>query len=305
MPYAASDGARLYYEEAGAGQPIVFVHEFGSDLREWELQVRWFSREYRCIRFNARGYPPSDAPESEDLYGHEHSADDILAVLNELGIERAHIVGLSMGAYATLQFGIRHPARALSLVAAGVGSGAPREHRAAFKLQSEAMARRFLEEGSAAVAQALGYGGTRVQLLNKDPLGWQEFVEHLSDHSPLGSALTLRRYQAIRPSLFDFEKEFAACELPTLLVVGDEDDPCLETNLFLKRTMRTSQLCVLPGTGHAVNLEEPAAFNGVVQAFLSSVDRGCWRPRDPRTIGTDAMPLAKSSTDRLDAEGGQ
>lgn len=297
MPYASSKGARLYFEETGNGPPIVFVHEFGADLREWEQQVRWFSREYRCIRFNARGYPPSDVPESDDLYGYEHSADDILAVMDELGIERAHIVGLSMGAYATLHFGLRHPARALSLVAAGVGSGAPREHRAEFKEQAEAMARRFLAEGSPTIAKEMGYAGTRVQLLNKDPRGWQEFVQHLSEHSAVGSACTLRRYQALRPSLFDFEAALAACELPTLLVVGDEDDPCLETNLFLKRTMKSSQLWVVPGTGHAVNLEEPAAFNANVQAFLSAVDRGCWRARDPRTIGGGALPGAKSAAD--------
>ena len=111
MPYAQSRGARLWYEETGTGYPIIFVHEFGADLREWEQQVRWFSREYRCIRFNARGYPPSDVPESDELYGYEHAADDIGAVLDALDIEKAHVVGLSMGAYATLQFGLRHPAR--------------------------------------------------------------------------------------------------------------------------------------------------------------------------------------------------
>jgi pimeloyl-ACP methyl ester carboxylesterase len=295
MPYAISRGARLYFEETGSGRPIVFVHEFGADLREWEQQVRWFSREYRCIRFNARGYPPSDVPESDDLYGYEHSADDILAVMDELGIERAHIVGLSMGAYAALQFGLRHRGRALSLVAAGVGSGAPREVRVEFKAQSEALARRFLAEGSPAIAREMGLAATRVQLLTKDPRGWEEFVEHLSEHSAVGSAYTLRRYQALRPSLFDFQAEFAACTLPTLLVGGDEDDPCLETNLFLERTMRTAQLWVVPGTGHAVNLEEPAAFNAGVQGFLSAVDRGCWRRRDPRAVGGGALPVARAS----------
>jgi pimeloyl-ACP methyl ester carboxylesterase len=176
---------------------------------------------------------------------------------------------------------------------AGVGSGAPREHRAAFKEQSEAMAARYLAEGSAALAEGLGHGATRVQLLNKDPLGWKQFVEHHAEHSPKGSAYTLRRYQALRPSLFDYEKELAACKLPTLLVVGDEDEPCLDTNLFLKRAMPSAQLWMLPGTGHAVNLEEPAAFNAGVHAFLSAVDRGCWRPRDPRTIGADVMPVAR------------
>ncbi|MCO5121077.1 MAG: alpha/beta hydrolase [Burkholderiaceae bacterium] len=293
MPHVTAKGARLYYEEAGSGRPIVFVHEFGADLREWEQQVRWFSREYRCIAFNARGYPPSDVPDSADLYGYEHSADDVLAVLDGLGVDRAHIVGLSMGAYATLQFGLRHPARALSLVAAGVGSGAPYEHRALFKQQAEATAQRFLDEGSAVVAEEFALGANRVQLLNKDPRGWKLFKDHLAEHSAVGSAHTLRQYQAIRPSLYDYEKEFAACRLPTLLIVGDEDEPCLDVNLFLKRTMPTARLWMLPATGHAVNLEEPAAFNAGVHAFLSAVDRGCWKPRDPRASGRDALPMGK------------
>ena len=207
MPFVTSRGARLYYEEHGSGRPIVFVHEFGADLREWAQQVNWFSREYRCIAFNARGYPPSEVPESGDLYGYEYAADDILAVLDGLAIERAHVVGLSMGAYATLQFGLRHPGRASSLVVAGVGSGAPREHRAEFKEQAEALALRFLDEGAAAVAVAeeMALGATRVQLLVKDPAGWERFKAHLSEHSAIGSAHTLRRYQALRPSLYDYE----------------------------------------------------------------------------------------------------
>ena len=68
MPYASSNGVKLYYEESGSGNPIIFVHEFGSDLREWEQQMRWFSREYRCIAYNARGYIPSDVPSDPEQY---------------------------------------------------------------------------------------------------------------------------------------------------------------------------------------------------------------------------------------------
>lgn len=293
MPYVNARGARLYYEEAGSGRPIVFVHEFAADLREWEPQMRWFSREYRCIAFNARGYPPSDVPDSPALYGYEHSADDILAVLDGLGIDKAHVVGLSMGAYATLQFGLRHPDRALSLVPAGIGAGAPYEHREIFRQQAEETADRLLEKGWKTVAEELALGSNRVQLLNKDPRGWETFKSHLAEHSAVGSAHTLRQYQAVRPSLYDYEKELAALRVPTLFVVGDEDEPCLDVNLYLKRTMPSAQLWVMPASGHAVNLEEPAAFNAGVHAFLSSVDRGCWRPRDPRAYGGGSLPTGK------------
>src|SRR5271169_3083676 len=108
MPYAQSSGVKLYFEETGTGHPIIFVHEFGSDYREWETQVRWFSRQYRCITFDARGYPPSDVPEAESAYGWHHAVDDIAAVLRHLDVKRAHVVGLSQGAYATMLFGLRH-----------------------------------------------------------------------------------------------------------------------------------------------------------------------------------------------------
>lgn len=293
MPYAQSTGAKLYFEETGTGYPVIFVHEFGADHREWEAQVRWFSREYRCITFNARGYPPSDVPEDESLYGYEHSFADIAAVLRHLGISKAHVVGLSMGAYATLHFGLNHPEMASALVVAGVGSGSPLSDRAAFKTQSEAMAERFLNEGSQALGEALGLGATRVQLQNKDPRSWDDFVRHMGEHSPLGSAMTLRRYQAIRPSFHEVKEELSRLTVPVLLAVGDEDEPCLDTNLFLKRTIPSAGLWMAPRTGHAINLEEPAAFNAAVQSFFGTVERGRWGVRDPRTLGGGVLPFAQ------------
>ncbi len=279
MPYAQSSGARLYFEEAGSGHPIIFVHEFGGDYRAWETQLRWFSRHYRCIAFNARGYPPSDVPAEDAAYAYGHFAEDIAAVLRHLRIDKAHVVGLSMGGYSTLHFGLRHPEMATALVVAGCGSGSPRAERESFRRDSEARAEAFLKRGSAAVAQETGLGPTRIQLKHKDPRGWQEFVQHLSEHDAKGSALTMRNFQALRPSLEDFAPELAKLAIPTLLVLGDEDDPCLETNLFLKRTIPSAGLCVIPRTGHACNLEEPAEFNRVVQEFFGAAERGTWRPR--------------------------
>jgi pimeloyl-ACP methyl ester carboxylesterase len=286
MPFASSQGVKLYFEETGRGHPIVFVHELAADHRNWESQVRWFSRHYRCIAFNARGYPPSDVPESGNAYGYTFAADDIAAVLDHLGLAKAHVVGLSMGGYATLCFGMRHPARATALVVAGCGSGAPAADRVGFAHHSRLMADRFLENGAQSTARELALGPSRVQLQNKDPRGWAEFTRYLGEHSALGSALTLRNVQATRPSLFDFEADLAKLEIPVLLAVGDEDDACLDTNLFLKRVVSTAGLWVVPKTGHAINLEEPALFNQVVQDFFSAVERGRWMPRDPRSVGS-------------------
>src|SRR5262249_42790842 len=271
-----SSGVRLYFEETGTGYPIIFVHEFGADYREWESQVGWFSRQYRCITFNARGYPPSDVPEDDSSYGQDRATDDIAAVLKHLAIDKTHVVGLSMGAFAALHFGLRYPQLASALVVAGCGSGAPKAEREPFRKQCDATAERFLTQGSAALAQLLGLGPTRIQLRNKDPRGGEKFVQHLSGHSPIGSALTLRNYQALRPSLYDLSSELATMTVPVLLVVGDEDDPCLDANLMLKRTIPGAALWMVPRTGHAVNLEEPAAFNFALQEFFSTVERGRW-----------------------------
>ncbi len=289
MPYAQSSGAKLYFEETGSGHPIIFVHEFGADHREWETQVRWFSRNYRCITFNARGYPPSEVPDDDSSYGQDHATADIATVLKHLAIEKAHVVGLSMGAFAALHFGLRYPQMATALVVAGCGSGAPKAEREIFKRQCDATAERFLKEGSAPLARALGLGPTRVQLQNKDPRGWEEFVQHLSEHSPKGSALTLRNYQALRPSLYDLEADLTKMAVPLLLVVGDEDEPCLDANVFLKRTIPSAGLWMVPRTGHAVNLEEPDAFNRAVQEFFGMVERGKWTVRDPRTLASGAL----------------
>lgn len=276
MPFVDASGVKLYYEDTGHGYPIIFVHEFGSDCREWETQVRYFSRSYRCIAYNARGYPPSDVPDDLHQYGWEFSVDDIAAVMRGTGIDRAHIVGLSMGGYAALQFGLQYPGKASAIVAAGAGSGSPPSHREAWLKETPVTARGFIERGMDAMAEEMGHSPTRIQLKHKDPRAWQEFVDHLRQHSPRGMSNTMARYQTLRPSLHDFQDRFAKLTTPVLLAVGDEDAPCIETNLMLKAAIPTAGLWMCPNTGHAVNLEEPAAFNAQVESFLSAVERSSW-----------------------------
>ncbi len=282
MPHVScQDGVRLYYEEAGSGQPMVFVHEFAGEYRSWEAQMRYFSRKYRCVAYNARGYPPSDVPDSPDAYSFEHQRSGLLAVLDSLGIEKAHIVGLSMGAFATFYFGMKWPERALSLTLAGIGSGSMPDARTAFAAESEAAGDSLLEKGWPEMAPVRGLTPTRVQLRNKDPRGFAEFLQMLSEHSAKGSAMTLKGYQARRPALQDFAAEMAACTVPTLIVSGDEDWPCLDASLMLKRAMPSAGLAFLPQTGHACNLEEPALFNLLLERFVHQVDSGQYQMRDP------------------------
>lgn len=277
MPYIEADGARLHLEEHGAGYPIVFVHELGSDLRQWEDQVRYFSRAYRCIAYNARGYPPSDVPEDPAAYGWERSVDDIAAVMDGLGLDRAHVVGLSMGAYAALQFGLRYPARATAIVSAAAGSGSSPSGRHAWLRETSILARAFAERGPATIAEKIATSAARIQLKYKDPKRWREFADQLRQQSGRGLSNTVIRCQALRPSLHDLRDQLSTMTTPVLLVVGDEDAACLETNLMLKATLPNAGLWISPNTGHTINLEEPAAFNAHLETFLGAVERRSWR----------------------------
>jgi pimeloyl-ACP methyl ester carboxylesterase len=284
MPHLTTDDKiQLYYEEVGTGIPIVFIHEFAGDVRSYEMQLRYFGQRYRCIAFNARGYPPSDVPNGE-LYSQERARDDIRAVLDALTIDKAHIVGLSMGGFAALHFGFTYPDRARSLVIAGCGYGAAPDKRAQFAAEAEAAAKGFEQGGMPKAAEAYALGPARVQFQNKDPRGWQEFVDQLAQHSTEGSARTMRGVQARRPSLFDLIEKMQAITAPTLIMTGDEDWPCLEPALFMKRTIPTAALVVMPNAGHTINLENPMAFNGHIADFLHTVDVGAWRKRDPRAM---------------------
>ncbi len=247
--------------------------------------MREFGKRYRCIAYSARGYAPSDIPAGKDAYSYLHVMRDCVAMLDHLGIDKAHLVGLSMGGYTSLQVALNHPSRVRSLVLAGTGSGSERWHTADFHRNSCELADRFEREGAASVAQTYGLGPSRMPFLIKDPRGFAEFTQRLAEHDAAGSAHTSRGFQGARPSLYDFDNEIGKLDTPALIVVGDEDERCIEPSLFLKSALRASGLVILPRTGHVVNLEEPDLFNQVVGDFLAKADAGRWPARDPRTHG--------------------
>jgi pimeloyl-ACP methyl ester carboxylesterase len=285
MPQITTDdGVRLYYEEAGAGYPIVFVHEFAGDYRSYETQLRYFSRRYRCIAFNARGYPPSDVPEDWNRYSQERARDDIRDVLRALRIGKAHIIGISMGGFAVLHFGFAYPDLASALVVAGCGYGAQPDKREQFREEVERTAAAIESRGMAEVSKTYGAGPTRVQYQNKDPRGYAEFLSQLAEHSTKGAANTQRGVQGRRPSLWELTEQMKKLDVPTLIATGDEDDPCLEPGILMKRAIPASALVVFPNTGHALNIEEPDLFNRALDDFFHQVESGRWPRRDPRSV---------------------
>ena len=294
MPLAAmNDGTRLYYESTGSGYPLLFSHEFAGDYRSWEPQVRYFSRRYRVIVYNARGYPPSDVPEDVEGYSQARAMHDIAQLLEALQVPQAHVVGLSMGGYATLHFGLNYPQMARSLVVAGCGYGSVSGDREKFQQDTAQVAQRIQNDGMQAMAAVYSRGPTRVQFEDKDPRGWQEFADQLAEHSATGAALTMRGVQGQRPSVYELEAQMRQLQVPTLVVTGDEDEPCLEPGLFMKRVIPTAGLVIVPKTGHTINLEEPEAFNRIVSDFLGAVESGRWEARNPGSLSSSAILPAR------------
>ena len=282
------DKVKLYYETVGKGEPIIFVHEFAGDFRSWEPQVNYFSRYNKCITYCARGYHPSEIPQNETQYSQERAWRDIISVMDNLNMKKANIVGLSMGGFATLHLGINAPDRVSSLVIAGCGYGAIPIEKTSFNKEADFSnvsldtAQNILNKGMEKVGSEYALGPSRVQFQNKDPKGWQLFNDQLIKHDAIGSANTLLGVQNKRPNLYALEKEISDIEAPTFIINGDEDDMCLEVGLFLKRTIKTSGLLIVPKTGHTINLEEPALFNSQLLKFYSSIKASTWGKRDKR-----------------------
>jgi pimeloyl-ACP methyl ester carboxylesterase len=287
VPEAGVNGVRVYYEVVGSGVPLVFVHEFAGDSRSWDPQVRFFARRYQAITYNARGYPPSEVPEDPAVYSQDAAVEDLRSLILHLGVVPPHLCGLSMGGYAVLHLGLRYPQLARSLVIAGCGYGS--DDQPTFRRDAEELARRIERDGMGTAGPDYARGPYRQPFLRKDPHGWQDFADALARHSSRGSAYTMRGVQARRPSVYDLRAQLTRLMLPTLIMTGDEDDPCLAPSLFLKRHISSAGLLVLPKTGHTINLEEPGTFNQAVLDFLSLVESGHWPTREPQPDSRSAL----------------
>ena len=278
MPTALINGINLYYEVAGAGFPLVWSHEFGGAHDSWNPQVRYFARCYQVVTYNNRGYGPSDVPEGDEAYSQDQSIDDLYRLLQHLGIQQAYVGGLSMGGNIALNFGLTHPEMCRGLIVAGTGTGSTNPEQ--FARETAAVADRLELEGMEGWAVQYAEGPTRVQLKRKDPEGWELFKRNLLTHSAKGSAYTIRNVQGKRPTIFSLEEKLRQLKVPTLVIIGDEDDPCIEPAIFMKRAIPKCGLALLPQSGHTVNLEEPALFNQTVSDFLTGVEAGRWVGRD-------------------------
>jgi pimeloyl-ACP methyl ester carboxylesterase len=205
--------------------------------------------------------------------------DDVRGLLDHLEIDRAHVCGLSMGGYATLVFGLTYPERARSLVVAGCGYGSGGD-RAGFRGDAAGVAQRLEAEGMAPVADFYSRGPTRVQFMEKDPVGWREFRDRLA----AGSARTRLtcRGGIVPRSTWTTSRQLS---VPTLVVTGDEDEPCLGRLFMKQKIWRRRWWSSQVGT--------PSASRAGLQPggpdFLTAVDTGRWTPRHPESRSPSAI----------------
>jgi pimeloyl-ACP methyl ester carboxylesterase len=272
MPQAkAADGTSLYYESQGSGAAIIFVHELAGTCHSFDLQVAALKGSYRCITFNARGYPPSDVPESVDSYSQDIAASDIGAVLDAAAEKDAHVMGVSMGSAAALQFTIAQPNRVRSAILCSIGSGSdakPDEYVA----NMEGMAARVEKNGMDQIRQNFTSSPARLKLKEKSPAEYQKFLEDLERFSVQGLTNTMRGVQKRRPPLYAHKDQIAALRVPALVIYGGIDPGCEKPSHFLAETLPGARLEMLPNTGHGVNLEEPDRVNQLVAEFIGAVE---------------------------------
>jgi pimeloyl-ACP methyl ester carboxylesterase len=286
VPRVTLNGVELYYQDTGSGDPVVFCHEFAADYRGWDPQVRAFGRLYRCITYSYRGFPPSGVPDSPDAYSQDHLIEDLRALVEHLGLKTAHFVGFSMGGSVVLNFAIRYPGVCRTIVVVGAGSGTT--NRAQFERDIDRTVDLLRARGIDGFAEVYGEGPTRLPFKRKDPHGYALFRRQLADHSATGQALTMLGVLRPRPTIFALESQLHALEVPTLVIIGDEDEPCVDPAVFMKRHIPSAGLLVLPQSGHAVNLEEPALFNAVVLEFFRLAEAGRWARRT--SVTTSMLP---------------
>ena len=287
MPYIPANGVELYYEDSGRSlPPIVFCHEFAGDYRAWDPQVRAFGRAYRCITYSHRGFPPSSVPDDLEAYSQDLLIDDLRALVEHVGLEKAHFVGFSMGGNVVLNFALRYPDLCRGIVVVGTGAGTT--NRARFERDIQQVVELIAHKGIEGFAETYAEGPTRLPFKRKDPHGWAVFRRQLAEHSPIGQALIMQGVMRRRPTIFALEDALHGLDVPTLLIIGDEDEPCVDPAVFLKRHIPSAGLLVLPQSGHAVNLEEPAVFNAAVFDFFRQAEAGLWARRT--NVTTSMLP---------------
>lgn len=257
----ALNGATFYYEMAGAGEPLILVHAGICDARMWDEQFDDFAQSYQVVRYDLRGY--GRTPAVAGPFAHHQ---DLHALLQHLGIGRAHLLGCSLGGSACLDFALTYPAMVRSLILVG---STPSGYRANWPAQIAAVDA-ALQQGDFELAAELevqiwvdGIGRTPDQV----PAAIRKRVRTMNMITLQNDVLELGQPQPLEPPAVDRLPELSSS---TLLVVGDLDQPLILDGIdLLAERVPQARKVVLPGTAHLPNLEQPEQFNELVLNFLA------------------------------------
>ena len=270
MPYVRTDDrVRIYYEEHGGGSPLVLAYGIGGNVKMWDVNVPGLAARHRLVLWEPRGHARSDSPEDPARYSFRRWALDLKAVLDHLGLRRAHVGGLSLGAGIATRFALAFPSRVRSLVVtnSSSASGLP------LSWQNLVMRARSIEitltQGMDAMAEFSMAANPNVsERLALDPGAKAEFYEEYRQLQPIGYANSLRALIAMD----HVTDELPRLRMPVLLIGGDRD-PSLGPMKVIHRKIRGSKLVVLSPASHFANRDQPEAWNRLVLDFLARVDR--------------------------------
>jgi len=270
MPYVRTDDrVRIYYEEHGAGTPLVLAYGIGGNVKMWDVNVPGLARRHRLVLWEPRGHARSDSPEDPAKYSFRRWALDLKAVLDHLGLRRAHVGGLSLGAGIATRFALAFPGRVRSLVVtnSSSASGLP------LSWQNLVMRARSIEitltQGMDAMAEfAMAENPNVSERLALDPGAKAEFYEEYRQLTPIGYANALRALLAMD----HITDQLPRLRMPVLLIGGDRD-PSLGPMKVIHRKIRGSKLVVLSPASHFANRDQPDAWNRLVLDFLARVEK--------------------------------
>jgi len=268
MPTANVNGIDIHYRETGEGLPVVLVHGYTGNSRNWALTVPALREEFRMISVDLRGHGHSEKPSSEDEYALEVMASDVYELLGALDVAECILVGHSMGGMVSQLLVLAHPevVRALVLVdtAAEVPKGLLYDER---RKQREGLVEIAREKGMEAVFEKQLRITPIHPALKENPRYidiWREQFLMTSREAYIAGA----KGMTSRGSLVG---ELGGIAVPTLVICGEKDEPLLEPSRQMHEAIPESELVIIPGAGHGPQMETPGEFNRVLIEFLSKV----------------------------------
>ena len=251
MPYLDRDWVRIYYEEHGSGPAVLLSHGYSASARMWNGQFDALSDSYHVIGWDMRGHDRSDSPDDPALYSHELTVGDMAAVLDACHVERAVIGGLSLGGFMSLAFHLAHPNRTAALMLFDTGPGYKKDDgRAGWNRIADSMARAYEKHGLAAA-------------------GASAEVTVARHRNAAGLAHAARGMLAQKDS--SVIESLPAIAVPTLVLVGENDKQFRPSADYMAAKIPGAEKIILERAGHAANIDQPAAFNAAVRAFLDRV----------------------------------